>query len=49
MLYRNICFRATSNWLYVRMQKQQKIFCIRFQSVQTLYLIQEKGFCFVAK
>ena len=31
------------------MQKRQKLFCIRFLCVQTLYLIQERVFVFVAK
>ena len=31
------------------MQKGQKLFCIRFLCVQTLYLIQERVFVFVAK
>ena len=49
MLYRNICFKATSNWLYVWNAEATEAFCIRFLCVQTLYLIQERVFVFVAK
>jgi hypothetical protein len=49
MLYRNICFKATSNWLYVWNAEGTESFCIRFLCVQTLYLIQERVFIFVAK
>lgn len=49
MLYRNICFKATSNWLYVWNAEAAEAFCIRFLCVQTLYLIQERVFVFVAK
>ena len=45
----NICFKATSNWLYVWNAEATEAFCIRFLCVQTLYLIQERVFVFVAK